>query len=121
VEDTGPIARLCVECGADDCRDHGETARLDAPSRAVREAVARLRRAAAEQRTAARTLRSIVLSEVARGRGDLETRPPPQPEPCSRCTIRDAEAAAAPAAVKKVPTRRAKGESRQQALPFKSS
>lgn len=118
-EDTGPIARLCVECGADGCHEHGEIARLDAPSRTVHDAVARLQRAAAEHRAAARSLRALVLSEVARGRGDLETKPPPKVEPCPRCAIRDAEAAAAPAAVTKAATRRARGDNGQQALPFK--
>jgi hypothetical protein len=120
-EDAGPIALLCIDCGTDGCREHGETARLEAPSRAVHDAVARLQRAAAEHRVAARALRALVLSEVARGRGDLETKPPPQAEPCPQCAIRDAEAAAAPAAVTKAARRRAKGDDGQQALPFKVS
>jgi hypothetical protein len=115
-----PIARLCIECGADDCREHGEIARLDAASRAVHDAVARLRGAAAEHRAAARALRVLVLTEVAHGRGDLDTTPPPQAEPCPRCLIRDAEAAA-PAGVTKGTTRRAKREIGQQVLPFKVS
>ena len=118
-EDTGPIGRLCIACGSEDCREHGEMARLDAPSRAVHEAVARLRRASTEHRAAMRALRVLVLSEVARGGGDFETTPAPRAEPCPRCAVRDAEAAAAPAAVTKAATRRAKGASGQQALPFR--
>jgi hypothetical protein len=120
-EEPGPIARLCIECGTDDCREHGEIARLDAPSRTLRDTVSRLRRAASEHRAAARALRVLVLSEVARGRGDLETTATPPAEPCPRCVIRDAEAAATPAAVAKGTARRAKGENGQQALPFKVS
>ncbi len=117
-EDPAPIAHLCLVCGVEGCREHGEAARLDAPSRSVTDAVARLRRVATEHRAAARALRVLVLTEVARGRGDLETTPAPKVEPCPRCLIRDAEAAAAPAGVTKT-TRRAKGENGQQALPFK--
>jgi hypothetical protein len=113
----GAIARLCIACGAEGCRDHGEIARLDSPSRTLREAVERLRRVAAEHRAAARALRVLVRTEVARGRGDLETKPAPVVEPCPRCTIRDAEAASPP----KGTTRKAKRESGQQALPFKAS
>jgi hypothetical protein len=117
-EDGAPeIARLCIACGAEGCRDHGEMARLDAPSRTLREAIERLRRVAAEHRAAARALRVLVLTEVARGRGDLETKPAPVIEPCPRCTIRDAEAASPP----RNTTRKAKRESGQQALPFKAS
>jgi hypothetical protein len=120
-EDTGPIAPFCIECGAETCREHGEIARLDAPSRSVSEAVARLRRAAAEQRAASRALRVLVLTEVARSRGDLETTPAPQVEPCPRCLIRDAEAAAAAVAAEgatKGTARKAKRENKQQTLPF---
>jgi hypothetical protein len=116
----GPIARLCIECGADDCREHGEIARIDAPSRALHDAVARLKRVAAERRAATRALRVLVLSEVARGRGDLETRLAPKAEPCPRCLIRDAEAAAAASGVTRATTRRAKGDSGQRTLPFKA-
>jgi hypothetical protein len=119
-EDTAPIAHLCLDCGGDTCRDHGEVARLDAPSRALHDAVARLKRAVAEQRAAARALRVLVLTEVARGRGDLETAPAPKAEPCPRCMIRDAEQAAAAAGVTKASRRRAKGDEGQQALPFKA-
>jgi hypothetical protein len=119
--DPGPLAAFCLECATEGCLEHGETVRLDAPSRAMHEAVARLRRAGAEQRAAARTLRLLVLSEVARGRGDLETRPAPQVEPCPRCLIRDAEAAAAADGVTRGTARKAKRESGQQTLPFKAS
>lgn len=117
----GPIDRLCLACGGDgrahDGCDHGEIARLDAPSRAVHDALRRLERAAAEHRAAARALRVLVLAEVARGRGDLETAPPPRPEPCPRCLIRDAEEAAASATAEK-PARRKPRAGAQQALPF---
>ncbi|MFT3764047.1 MAG: hypothetical protein QM820_00760 [Minicystis sp.] len=132
-DDAGSLSRLCIACGGDgtghDGCSHGEVARLDDPSRAVHDAVVRLRRAAAEHRAAARALRSLVLSEVARGRGDLETAPAPKPEPCPRCLIRDAEDAAAAAAAEataaglpaKPPKRRRNGAEAQQALPFKVS
>jgi hypothetical protein len=119
-EDTTPLADLCIACGVEGCREHGEIARLDAPSRVVREAVARLARAVAEQRAAARALRVLVLTEVARGRGDLEVAPTPKEEPCPRCAIRDAEQAAAAAGVTKATRRRQKGDEGQQALPFKA-
>ncbi len=117
--------------------------RLETPSRAVRDAVARLRRVAAEHRAAARALRALALAEVARGNGELEAIPlhdegsDAGPEPCPRCLstmgdqgppqtplIRDAESAASedggnPPRPRK--TRRARGESGQQALPFKTS
>ncbi|APR77391.1 Hypothetical protein A7982_02738 [Minicystis rosea] len=126
-EDAGSLGRICIACGGDDtihdgCA-HTEVARIDAPSRALHDAVLRLRRAAVEQRAAVRALRSLVLSEVARGRGDLETAPAPRPEPCPRCLIRDAEEAAAAAAAGLPPKpvrRRGKGEGTQQALPFKA-
>lgn len=123
VEDEGDaIGRVCIACGdaAGDGCEHREVARLDAPSRAVGEAVRRLRRAAAEQRAAARALRTLVLTEVARGRGDLATVPEKVPEPCPRCAIRDAEVAAAPppATAERVTKRRSKGAEGQQALPF---
>jgi hypothetical protein len=126
-EDAGPIACLCVVCGTEGCRVHGEVARLDAPSRAVHDAADRLRRAAAEHRAAERTLRKLVLSEVARGMGDIETAPAPRVEPCPRCSIRDAEEASATTGAKgatgatKATPRRAKGENGQQSLPFKAS
>ena len=75
--EAGPIARLCVACGSDDCHEHHETARLDAPSRAVHDAVSRLRRAALEHRAAARALRALVVAEVARGRGGSSPLPCP--------------------------------------------
>jgi hypothetical protein len=118
-EDARPLPRFCLACGAEDCREHHEMARLDAPSRAVHDATLRLQRAAAEQRAAARALRMLVLSEVARDRGELETAPAPQPEPCPRCLIRDAEAAAAEGGAPKPAARRAKRGNGQQALPFK--
>lgn len=122
-DDPEPIGRLCLACGGDgdlpDGCDHDEVARLDAPSRAVHEARGRLRRAAAEHRAAARALRVLVLSEVARDRGDLETKPAPRPEPCPRCLIRDAEIAAQSSAPPKPVKRRSKGDEGQQGLLFK--
>jgi len=129
-QEAGPISHLCLACGtADeegatrqtpcDCREPREIVRLEAPSRAVRDAVARLRRAGAEQRAAARALRALVLTEVARGRGDLEA-PARLVDPCPRCLIRDAEAAAAASGVTR-PARKPKGERGQQALPFKGT
>jgi len=118
-EATAPLARLCIVCGEEDCDEHHEIARLDAPSRTVHDAVARLQRAATEHRAAERALRALVLSEVAKGRGELEPTPASRTEQCPRCLIRDAEAAAAAAGTTKASTRKAKGENGQQALPFK--
>jgi hypothetical protein len=120
LESTDPIAHLCLTCGTEDCREHDEAARLDAPSRAVREAIAKLRRAAAEHRAATRALRVLVLTEAARGRGDLETKAAPAVEPCPRCLIRDAEEAAAANGVTKGAARRVKKDTGQQALPFEA-
>jgi hypothetical protein len=128
--DAAPLHGLCLACGAEGCREHGETARLEAPSRSLREAVDRLRRVAAEHRAAARALRVLVLMEAARGRGDLEALPPPPAsgeersaaavaEPCPRCALREAEEAATAGGATKPAGRRAKKESGQQALPFK--
>jgi hypothetical protein len=120
----GLTGRVCLACGGDapshECA-HDEVARLEAPSRAVQEAVSRLRRAAAEHRAATRALRAQVLSEVARGRGDLETAPPVRPLPCPRCLLRDAEEAAAAAGTPVRVKRKGRGDVSQQALPFKAS
>lgn len=120
-EDPTPIDRLCLTCGGDgtahDGCPHAEIAHLTEPSRAIRDALTRLERAAAEHRAAARALRVQVLSEVARGRGDLETAPAPKPEPCPRCLIRDAEEAAANGGVVKGKRKAKVGV--QQALPFR--
>ncbi|WP_437735688.1 hypothetical protein [Sorangium sp. So ce1335] len=88
----GPLSleRICIDCGSsgggghDGCA-HRERARFQAPSRAALELVARLRRAAAEHRAAARALRALVNAESARGRAELERAEPepvdpPQPE-----------------------------------------
>jgi hypothetical protein len=104
-EDGEALGRVCLACGGDghahDGCAHGEIARLSAPSRTVHEAVARLRRAATEHRAAARALRVLVLTEVARERAELESsEPEPEPEaeperaaplPCPRCAEREAE------------------------------
>lgn len=119
--EASPIDRLCIACGGEgsvyEGCDHPEIARLEAPSRAIADALARLRRASAEHRAASRALRVLVLGEVARGRGDLETKPDPKQEPCPRCLVRDAEEAAAATGHK--PKRRSKNGGAQQALPFK--
>ncbi|MGK3991007.1 hypothetical protein WME99_48620, partial [Sorangium sp. So ce136] len=90
--DGGPhsLERICIDCGSssgggghDGCA-HRERARFHAPPRAALELVARLRRAAAEHRAAARALRALVTAEHARGRAELERaepEPPPEPEP----------------------------------------
>lgn len=130
--------RICIDCGSssgayDGCA-HRERARFHAPPRAAAELVARLRRAAAEHRAAARALRALVMAEHARGRADLETeapaeapRPPeaaaPQPDtpppqaPCPRCAARaggDASASAPP----RRPRRKARVAVEQQAFSF---
>ncbi len=91
-------------------------ARLDSPSRLTREALGRLERADAEHRAAARSLRGMVMREVALGRGSVEVPPPPKPPvpqptlgPCLRC----AELAPKPA-----PKKRARVTEGQGALPF---
>lgn len=113
-----PLDRLCIACGGDgashDGCEHREIARDLTPSRSIAEALARVRRAAAEQRAAVRALRVLVLAEVARGRGDLDTKPEAVPEPCPRCLLRDAEEANA----QKPPKRRSRAGEGQQALPF---
>ncbi|WP_437328181.1 hypothetical protein [Sorangium sp. So ce381] len=78
---------ICIDCGSsggayDGCA-HRERARFHAPPRAALELVARLRRAAAEHRAAARALRALVTAEHARGRAEIERADPveaPQPE-----------------------------------------
>ena len=131
-EDDGePLGRVCLACGGagggpEGC-EHAEVAELSAPSRAVREAVARLKRAVAEHRAAARALRVLVLSEMARGRGDLRVALPPSREPlaCGRCAVRDAEVVAAAAVAEaggpgavRAARRKRKTETEQQSLPF---
>jgi hypothetical protein len=107
----GRVCRVCIECGGDgrgrEGCEHAETATLHAPSRAMAEAVARLQRAAAEHRAAARAVRALVTTEVARGRAELEAKPPARPEhppetdepaatgSCPRCAEREAEPNAA--------------------------
>ncbi|WP_437744909.1 hypothetical protein WMF39_07730 [Sorangium sp. So ce1504] len=81
------LERICIDCGSsggahDGCA-HRERARFHAPPRAALELVARLRRAAAEHRAAARALRALVTAEHARGRAEIERADPvepPQPE-----------------------------------------
>jgi hypothetical protein len=131
------LGRVCLACGGDghahDGCAHGEIARLTAPSRAVEEAVVRLRRAAAEHRAAARALRVLVLTEVARERAELETSAPeapaeplPEPEvaaplPCARCAERDAEAAAPAGGAPRAARKRARAAEGQQAFTFGAS
>ncbi|WP_437969416.1 hypothetical protein WMF04_09000 [Sorangium sp. So ce260] len=86
--DGGPLSleRICIDCGSsgggahDGCA-HRERARFHAPPRAALELVARLRRAAAEHRAAARALRALVTAEHARGRAELERAEPEPVEP----------------------------------------
>ncbi|WP_437985030.1 hypothetical protein [Sorangium sp. So ce117] len=81
------LGLICIDCGSsggghDGCA-HRERARFHAPPRAALELVARLRRAAAEHRAAARALRALVTAEHARGRAEIERADPvepPQPE-----------------------------------------
>ncbi|WP_437280442.1 hypothetical protein WME90_07730 [Sorangium sp. So ce375] len=141
------LERICIDCGSsgaahDGCA-HRERARFHAPPRAALELVARLRRAAAEHRAAARALRSLVTAEHARGRAEIERADPvepsqpeaapepprpaaapapeePTPAACPRCAER-AEVEPADAGT---PARRPKRKGRvaleQQALPFSS-
>ncbi|WP_437769644.1 hypothetical protein WMF27_07265 [Sorangium sp. So ce281] len=76
---------ICIDCGSsgrghDGCA-HRERARFHAPPRAALELVARLRRAAAEHRAAARALRALVTAEHARGRAEIERADPVEPQP----------------------------------------
>ncbi|WP_438027819.1 hypothetical protein [Sorangium sp. So ce233] len=104
----GPLSldRICIDCGSsgggghDGCA-HRERARFQAPSRAALELVARLRRAAAEHRAAARALRALVTAEHARGRAELERAEPepvdpPQPEAAPEPPAPPPPAAASP-------------------------
>ena len=94
IESPAAGERVCLGCGGrgtgEGC-DHREIARFDAPSRAVQEAVARLRRAAAEHRAAARALRALAMADVSRGRAEFDAVPfDPAALPCERCAERDA-------------------------------
>ncbi|AUX20826.1 hypothetical protein SOCEGT47_013000 [Sorangium cellulosum] len=134
--------RLCLDCGSssgayDGC-PHRERARLHAPPRGAAELVARLRRAAAEHRAAARALRALVMAEHARGRADLETEaeaadapPPPEaaaprPEPeapppqaaCPRCGERAGGEPADAGAPPRRPRRKARVALEQQVFSF---
>ncbi|WP_437487848.1 hypothetical protein WME75_07625 [Sorangium sp. So ce1014] len=134
------LDRICIDCGsgggAHDSCAHRERARFHAPPRAALELVARLRRAAAEHRAAARALRALVTAEHARGRAELERAEPEPVEPsvpeaapepdeplpalCPRCSERTEAAPAEPDAG--TPPRRPKRKGRvpleQQAFPF---
>ncbi|WP_437578963.1 hypothetical protein [Sorangium sp. So ce887] len=143
------LDRICIDCGssggAHDSCAHRERARFHAPPRAALELVARLRRAAAEHRAAARALRALVTAEHARGRAELERAEPepvepsvpeaapeppraaaapepdePPPALCPRCSERTEAAPAEPDAG--APPRRPKRKGRvpleQQAFPF---
>lgn len=122
--DAEPCGRICIACGGEGSGHegcaHGEIAELTAPSHAAREAVARLRHAAAEHRAATRALRVLVLSEMARGQAELHLRPqaPPaaplgEPAACPRCTLRDAETSSP-----KPARRKARSGLEQQSLRF---
>lgn len=125
------LGRICLACGGEghaheDCA-HLEVARLDGGSRHVSELVLRLRRAVAEHRTAARALRGLVLSEVARGRAEIEPQPhepvhdraPATPLPCPRCSERDADPSTATRA-SRGPRHKAHPSEAQQAFAFAS-
>ena len=122
--DAEPCGRICIACGGEGSGHegcaHGEIAELTAPSRAAREAVARLRHAAAEHRAATRALRVLVLSEMARGQAELHLHtqaapalPLAEPAACPRCALRDAEASAPRPA-----RRKARSGQEQQSLRF---
>lgn len=125
--------RFCLTCGGDGSRHegctHAEIARLQEPSRAAGEMIARLRRAAAEHRAASRALRALVTAELHRGRAEIEEAPPPAPfaasrapasPPCPRCVEREAEMVAAVLAAPKAARKRGRAAVDQQALPFLS-
>ena len=78
-----PIGKVCIACGdasGDGC-EHREVARLDAPSRAVAEAVRRLRRAAAGETWPPRPRRS---PRPARAAPSATPRSPPRRRSCRR-------------------------------------
>ena len=119
--------RVCIACGGDgrghEGCEHAEIAELSAPSATAREAVARLRRAATEHRAAARALRVVVLSDMARGRAELQLREIAaapaaaaggEPAPCARCAEREAGADPGRPA-----RRKRRVEAGQQSLPFR--
>lgn len=144
-----PLAldRICIDCGSsggahEGCA-HRERARFHAPPRAALELVARLRRAAAEHRAAARALRALVTAEHARGRAEIERADPvepPQleaepeppspprlevaaPEPpavCPRCAERTEGEPMEAGAPPRRPKRKGRVVLEQQAFPFSS-
>lgn len=120
-EEPPAFDRVCLECaGSHEGCEHRERVSFLLPSPVIRSKIERLRRAAAEHRAAMRALRALAISENARGRADLETKPappiepppweeappppapiaelepapPPPPAPCPRCAEREAEAEA---------------------------
>ncbi|WP_437612395.1 hypothetical protein WMF20_08890 [Sorangium sp. So ce834] len=141
------LERICIDCGSgggahDGCA-HRERARFHAPTRAALELVARLRRAAAEHRAAARALRALVTAEHARGRAEIEREEPeppappqpaaaPEPPPpaaapesddappalCPRCAERIEAAPAEPEAPQRRQKRKGRVPLEQQAFPF---
>lgn len=144
-----PLAldRICIDCGSsggahEGCA-HRERARFHAPPRAALELVARLRRAAAEHRAAARALRALVTAEHARGRAEIERADPvepPQPEAepeppspprlevaapeppavCPRCAERTEGEPMEAGAPPRRPKRKGRVVLEQQAFPFSS-
>ncbi|XXX79443.1 hypothetical protein WMF30_11770 [Sorangium sp. So ce134] len=141
------LDRICIDCGgsggAHDGCAHRERARFHAPTRAALELVARLRRAAAEHRAAARALRALVTAEHARGRAEIERDEPeplapsrleaapeppppaaaperdePEPAPCPRCAERIEAEPAEPEAQPRRPKRKGRVPLEQQAFPF---
>jgi hypothetical protein len=126
--------RVCIECGSDGgtregCEAH-EIACFHAPSRAVSEAVLRLRTAAAEHRAASRALRALVMAEIGRDRAELDPKPPARPDPpyrpevpatsdpCPRCAEREAEVSAAGQKPTRGAHKRQRASADQQAFAF---
>jgi hypothetical protein len=116
--------RVCLSCGtangAHESCDHPEVARLDDPSRATRNAIARLRRAATEHRAAARAVHALVASEAARGRAEFEVVPVPAPEPapCARCAERAAAGGLPLRATPASPRRKSRDHPAQRCFSF---
>jgi hypothetical protein len=115
------LDRVCLWCGGDgrahEGCEHREIARFASPSRAIEEAALRLQQAASEHRAAARAMRALALSEVARDRAELETHPSDPPPAIAPAPIAaEPEAAPAPAPKPRKRARRAGGE--QQAFLF---
>ncbi len=116
--DWAGLDRVCLDCGEkgrgnEGCA-HREVARLTEASRSVGEAVARLRRAAAEHRAASRALRALVMAEVGRDRAEIEMKPEPAANgACARCEEQERDAA--PETVESAETERCGEEEPEEA------